>query len=120
MISSANFSGIQLDIGPAGQFSRVLIESYSLMDTRKTIGGDTWRVLVRGEKSVPVTVVDNMDGTYEASFLIRDPGFYQIVLFLEYTLCDGIKDPPPRWFNKGKLDVLNTDVKVVISQGQNV
>ena len=111
LISSANYSGIQLDIKPAGQFSRVLIESYSLMDTRKRIGGDSWRVLIRGERSVPVTVVDNMDGTYEASFLIKDPGFYQIVLSLEYTLCDGVKDPPPKWFNKGMFVPQNLKIR---------
>ena len=49
---------------------------------------------------------DNMDGTYEVSFLLTEPGYYNVTLSLEYTLCDGFKDPPPRWFNLGKIRII--------------
>ena len=101
LITSANLSGVELDIKPAGQYSRIVIKSYSLKNTPKTVGGDSWRVLIKGVRSITPLVMDNMDGTYEASFLVTEPGFYHVILSLEYTLCDGLKDPPPHWFNKG-------------------
>ena len=101
LITSANLSGVELDIKPAGQYSRIIIKSYSLMNTRKKTGGDSWRVLIKGVRSVTPVTIDNMDGTYEASFLLTEPGYYHVILSLEYTLCDGFKDPPPRWFNRG-------------------
>ena len=102
LVTSANLSGVELDIKPAGQFSRILIESFSLLNTQKTIGGDSWRVMVGGVRSVTPLVMDNMDGTYEASFLLTEPGYYHVNIYLEYTLCDGFKDPPPRWFKQSK------------------
>ena len=102
LITSANMSGVELDIKSAGQYSRIMIESYSLMNTRKKVGGDSWRVLIQGVRSMTPLVMDNMDGTYEASFLVTEPGYYHVTLSLEYTLCDGLKDPPPRWFNEGR------------------
>lgn len=103
LVTSANFSRATLDIRQAGQYSRLLIQSYNLLNTRKTFGGDSWRVLVKVTASIPVTIVDNMDDTYEASFLILDSGPYFIELFLEYTLCKAFKDPPLEWFLKGTL-----------------
>ena len=102
LVTSANYSKATLHLKPAGQYSRLLIEAYSLMNTPKSIGGDSWRVLVKGTASVPVTIIDNMNGSYEASFLILDAGPYFIDLYLEYTLCDGFKDPPLGWFSKGR------------------
>uniref|UniRef100_A0A7M5WRG7 Uncharacterized protein n=1 Tax=Clytia hemisphaerica TaxID=252671 RepID=A0A7M5WRG7_9CNID len=71
------------------------------MNTRKTVGGDSWRVFIKGVRSVPSLTIDNLDGTYEVSFLLTEPGYYNVTLSLEYTLCDGFKDPPLRWFNLG-------------------
>lgn len=100
-ITSANNSFITLDIQPAGQFSTLAIDTYTLKNTRKRIGGDSWRIHVQGMTSVPVIVVDHNNGSYEASFLITDAGSYTISIHLDYTLCDGFKDPPPEWFIKG-------------------
>ena len=100
-ITSANKSLITVDIQAAGQYSRLLIESYSRLNTEKVEGGDSWRVHIVGTTSIPVTVLDNQDGSYEASFLIVEPGIYFAEIFLDYTLCDGYKDPPPDWFVQG-------------------
>lgn len=100
-MTSIKYSNVSLHINPFGQYSRLTIETFSLMNTRKNIGGDSWRVFVKGESSVPVTMLDNIDGTYEASFLLLEPGEYRIELYLEYTLCDGMKDPPNGFFAKG-------------------
>ena len=30
-----------------------------------------------------------------------EAGLYQIEISLDYTLCDGFKDPPVDWYKKG-------------------
>lgn len=89
------------DIRPAGEFSKIFIQSKTSDNRTKTIGGDTWRVYVRGLASVAATVFDHNNGTYEALFLITEPGAYQVIIHLDYSLCDGFKDPPRDWFIKG-------------------
>eukprot|EP00794_Sanderia_malayensis_P019987 gene19987-21947_t len=89
------------DIKPTGQFSRFFIQSVSQDGTKKSIGGDSWRVHVAGATSIPVTIVDHDDGRYEVLFLVVEPGKYTVNIVLEYTLCDGMKDPPKDWFIKG-------------------
>lgn len=111
VITSAKTSRACLDVKPAGQFSRLIIQSYNLLNTSKHIGGDSWRIFLRGKFSVPVTMVDHMNGTYEAFFLITIPGRYYVELFLEYTLCDGYKDPPPEWFIRGFIFFSSFDVQ---------
>ena len=89
------------DIRPAGEFSKIFIQSKTSDNRTKTIGGDTWRVYVRGPSSVAATVFDHNNGTYEALFLITEPGVYQLMIYLDYSLCDGFRDPPRDWFIKG-------------------
>ena len=89
------------DIRPAGEFSKIFIQSKTSDNRTKMIGGDTWRVYVRGPSSVAPTVFDHNNGTYEALFLITEPGVYQLMIYLDYSLCDGFKDPPHDWFIKG-------------------
>ena len=94
-----------IDIRPAGQYSRFFIQSVAQDGTRKWTGGDAWRVHVRGEEHVPVTVVDQRNGAYEVFFLITEPGKYYADIALDYTLCDGLKDPPVDWFIKGNVPI---------------
>ena len=102
--SNANTSDtIFKDIRPAGEFSKIFIQSRTSDNRTKTIGGDTWRVYVRGPSSVVVTVFDHNNGTYEALFLITEPGVYQVIIYLDYSLCDAFKDPPRDWFIKGNV-----------------
>jgi len=100
-ISSANNSYVTLDIQPAGQYSTIKIDTYSRKGTKKHIGGDSWRIHVQGPASVPVVVTDSNNGSYEASFLLTTAGVYSAEIYLDYTLCDGYKDPPVGWFIKG-------------------
>ena len=100
--SNANTSDVMFkDIRPAGEFSKIFIQSRTSANRTKTIGGDSWRVYVRGPSSVVVTVFDHNNGTYEALFLITEPGVYQVIIYLDYSLCDAFKDPPRDWFIKG-------------------
>ena len=86
------------DIRPAGEFSKIFIQSKTSDNRTKLIGGDTWRVYVYGPTSIAATVFDHNNGTYEALFLITEPGVYQLMIYLDYSLCDGFKDPPRDWF----------------------
>ncbi|XP_068704449.1 uncharacterized protein [Montipora foliosa] len=89
------------DIRPAGEFSKIFIQSRTADNRTKTIGGDAWRVYVRGPSSVGATVFDHANGTYEALFLLTEPGNYQLKIYLDYSLCDGLKEPPKDWFILG-------------------
>lgn len=91
------------DIRPAGQFSRIGIQAVSHDGHNKDFGGDSWRVHIRGPTSVSPTVIDHNNGSYEIIFLAVYPGHYRVYLVLEYSLCDGYKEPPVNWFIKGKF-----------------
>ena len=91
------------DIRPAGEFSKIFIQSKTSDNRAKLIGGDTWRVYVRGPTSIAATVFDHNNGTYEALILITEPGIYQLMIYLDYSLCDGFKDPPRDWFIIGDV-----------------
>ena len=99
--SAAASEIVYQEIKPAGEFSKIFIQSKTVNNQTKLIGGDTWRVYLRGPSSVAATVFDHQNGTYEALFLLTEPGIYQVLIFLDYSLCDGFKDPPPDWFIKG-------------------
>jgi len=92
-----------MDIKPAGEFSRFSIQSQSYNDQPKTMGGDDWRVLIWGPSVLAPTVIDHGNGTYEVLFLILEPGTYFASIVLDYSLCDGMKNPPDYWFMLGKL-----------------
>ena len=92
---------VRWDIRPAGQFSRFDIQSVTQDNAHKTIGGDSWRVHIRGPSSLSPTVIDHNNGKYQISFLVLEPGKYDVEVVLEYSLCDGYKDPPKDWFIKG-------------------
>lgn len=89
------------DIRPAGEFSKIFIQSKTADNRTKRIGGDSWRVYVSGPSNVASTVFDHQNGIYEAVFLLPEPGNYQLRIYLDYSLCDGFKDPPRDWFIKG-------------------
>ena len=89
------------DIRPAGQFSRFSIQTKTRKGKLKLIGGDSWRVLLRGPATVSPTAFDHGNGTYEFLFLVMDPGVYKLDITLDYSLCDGYRDPPKNWFVVG-------------------
>ena len=91
------------DVRPAGEYSKFLIQSRTADGRAKSIGGDWWKVYLRGPASFAATIFDHNNGSYEAIFLIKEPGVYQVEIFLEYSLCDGLKNPPRDWFIKGKF-----------------
>ena len=98
---------------PAGQFSRILIESRDQLGNLKNVGGDSWRVMMRSdEATVAAEVTDLKNGTYEAFALIMEPGVYTLDIRLDYTLCDGFRNPPVEWFHKGLCRRIGTAVLI--------
>ncbi|XP_068730188.1 uncharacterized protein [Montipora capricornis] len=89
------------DVRPAGQFSRFSIQTKTTDGEIKRIGGDWWRVLLRGPATVSPSMFDLGNGTYEFLFLAMDPGVYKLDITLDYSLCDGYRDPPRNWFILG-------------------
>lgn len=100
----------RIEIKPAGFFSRFSIQSVSLNGKTKEIGGDSWRVFIRGPSSMAAQVFDKNNGTYEVVFLPMEPGNYEATIVLDYSLCNGMKDPPLDWFKRGML--INTLLRV--------
>ena len=101
--SSAKHSYITfMDIQPAGQFSRIFVQTRNARGQDKTIGGDFWRVYFTGPANVSAMIFDHQNGTYEAIALLMEPGNYMVRVILDYTLCDGLRDPPENWFRVGK------------------
>lgn len=89
---------ISKDIRPTYEFSRIVVESRTGGGARKKVGGDSWRVHLRGPSSPVTTVFDNQNGTYEVAFLLFEPGLYRIQAYLEHSICNGLKEPPDNWF----------------------
>ena len=101
-ITSARSSYLStFDIRAAGQYSRFVIQSVSYSGKKKSQGGDSWRVHVRGASAVQVSINDHNDGSYEVFFLVLEPGYYEAYVYLDYSLCDGFKEPPLHWFKMG-------------------
>ena len=73
----------------------------TVLNRTKAFGGDAWRVRVQGPADLVATVSDMENGTYEAKFLPMEPGTYSLQITLDYTLCHGLKNPPPDWFMRG-------------------
>lgn len=90
-----------MDVKPAGEFSRFSIQSQTSNGRSKTAGGDDWRVLIWGTTALAPTVIDHENGTYEVLFLILEPGTYHASIVLDYSVCDGMKNPPEYWFMLG-------------------
>ncbi len=91
------------EIHSAGDYSRFFIQSQNIHGKPKRMGGDSWRVRICGTVCLNPSVQDFGNGTYEVKFLVMESGKYNAKIHLDYTLCDGIKDPPPDWFVKGIL-----------------
>ena len=99
--SPAQSDIIDIQIRPAGEYSHFFVQSRTRLGQRKTIGGDSWRVYLEGPSYVGGTVFDHNNGIYEVLFLVMEPGAYKINMILDYTLCDGLIDPPIAWFRNG-------------------
>ena len=90
------------DIRPAGEMSRVILKTRLKDGSDKVMGGDSWRIKINGTATINPHVIDHKNGTYEILFVCMDEGAYFVYIYLDYTLCNGLRDPPDNWFSKGK------------------
>ena len=91
-----------LDIKPAGEYSKLFLQCQNINGVPLTSGGDHWKTKFIGPSSPYVTVNDHANGSYEFLFRIIEPGTYMLYIYLEYTRCSGLRDPPAYWFAIGK------------------
>ena len=100
-------------VRPAGEHTRIRIQTYHSDGTPKRIGGDAIRVTFRGITTVAANVWDLGNGKYDAMVLLMNPGLYLVDITLDYTMCAGVRDPPMEWFvNGGYLRVYHLVHKV--------
>lgn len=86
-----------------GSISAVSVQTYAMDGKKKQEGGDSWRATLKGTSSQMAIVQDNIDGTYEILFRIYENGWYELEMMLEYSMCDGLRDPPMGWFESGDM-----------------
>lgn len=91
-----------MSVKPAGEHTKIKIETYGTDGSPKHIGGDAIRVTFRGQTTVAGNVWDLGNGEYEVLVLLMNPGVYLVDIRLDYTMCAGLKDPPIEWFVNGK------------------
>ena len=89
------------EINSAGCYTKFILMTKTEDGATKKIGGDYWRAFLTGAGHQNGVVYDLKDGTYEIWFHIKDPGNYTLNLILEFSLCDGLRDPPAGWFERG-------------------
>ena len=94
---------IAKDIRVEGLPSTIVVQTYTNDGRRKRLGGDSWRATLTGTSQQMATVYDNMDGTYQVKFRIHESGRYELEMVLELSMCDGLRDPPLRWFELGDM-----------------
>ncbi|XP_057316371.1 uncharacterized protein LOC130657406 [Hydractinia symbiolongicarpus] len=81
--------------------AEIVINTYDSNGEKKQAGGDSWMIRVNGAASMYVQMRDNNDGSYHTYFELPEVGTYKVVAILEFSLCDGLRDPPPWWFTNG-------------------
>ncbi|XP_065666023.1 uncharacterized protein LOC101240934 [Hydra vulgaris] len=119
--SSSQLSRVgQVTIRPAGEHTLIRIDTYTKYGVLKSFGGDSFRVSFYGADVVSAAVFDLKNGSYEALALLLTPGEYRVDIFLEYTQCNGFKDPPTDWYLKAHCsrNSSNTIVPDYISSSQ--
>ncbi|XP_002167809.2 uncharacterized protein LOC100211432 isoform X1 [Hydra vulgaris] len=89
-----------------GEFSKIAIQSRTAEGRNKVIGGDTWRVFIRGADQLTPFVSDMNNGVYETKFIALQPGFYKAEIALESSLCEALKDPPQDWLKRDAKTIL--------------
>lgn len=90
----------QIIANPAGEHTRLRIDTYTGHGVLKSFGGDSIRVSFRGPDVVSAAVFDLQNGSYDALALLVTPGEYGVEIILDYSQCNGFKDPPSEWYIK--------------------
>eukprot|EP00026_Physarum_polycephalum_P002599 Phypoly_transcript_02606.p1 GENE.Phypoly_transcript_02606~~Phypoly_transcript_02606.p1 ORF type:complete len:857 (+),score=143.36 Phypoly_transcript_02606:95-2665(+) len=89
---AAHCSVVGLKNGIVGEPIQFMIQAGDSTGKPRTTGGDTFNVLVSGEKGDKLygTVIDNKDGTYISAFTPPQDGAYAVAVYLDKTPIPGI------------------------------
>ena len=110
--SSVKYSTVKITVRPYPYVSSVKIKTRDDLNRLKYSGGDYWDVkVINGntrEKKLMVNIEmeDLNNGSYIGYFMLpkkKKEDTYKVVCNLEYSQCNGIRDPPLDWFIKGKM-----------------
>ena len=103
--TSVKHSLVKVFLGDSAGIPNMLyIKTYTLDNNVKTLGGDYFRsFLIEKSKNIKVNInlFDFNNGEYSGVFQIPKPGNYELQITLEYSVCEGMTDPPSNWFTKG-------------------
>lgn len=105
--TSLAFSRIELIIKPVGYPSSLTIHTRDTLGREKSYGGDSWLITLDGKDyRYWFHLADRRNGSYDGAFVIKQAGRFSLAVYLEFTLCDGLRDPPPYWYREGKHSTL--------------
>eukprot|EP00794_Sanderia_malayensis_P010106 gene10106-11141_t len=107
---------ISFEVKPAGEHSKFTIATFNSLGEEKAIGGDSIRVTFRGMTTVAANVFDMSNGKYDVIALLMHPGKYDVDVRLDYTMCQGLIDPPMEWFVNSHCSGKWKGVKRLISK----
>ena len=77
---SSTGPGIRGDVQTAGAAARFTITAHDAHGIRATSGGDEFIVQAEGPSSVRGTVLDQLDGSYEAAYTVTRSGDYELTI----------------------------------------
>jgi len=81
---------------------KIELYTYDKIGKNKTFGGDSWLVKIKSDiTSFSIDLSDNLDGSYTSYFSLPQAGTYGVYIILEYSLCEGLLDPPLDFFKTG-------------------
>lgn len=70
-------SGLGLQYATAGILAQFTITAYEENGVRRTSGGDEFVVELEGTRSLSASVIDNLDGSYQATYTATKSGSYE-------------------------------------------
>lgn len=94
---------VSTDLKSVGEWCGITVQTYTEDGKLKTIGGDSLRAIIRGNGTQFAIVEDCMDGKYNIAFLPLIASNFTLELILEHSTCDGLRDPPTGWFERGDI-----------------
>ena len=104
--TSVEHSLVKVYIGDKQDMPNMLhVITYTVDNKKKMIGGDYFRTFLVGKSKkfkMNVNLFDFNNGEYSGVFYVPEPGNYELHIILEYSVCEGMTDPPKNWFRKGK------------------
>jgi hypothetical protein len=82
-------SGKNLHRAVAGEGSQFQIQAYDVAGNIRILGGDTFEAVLKGPATIPATVLDLDDGTYQVEYIPTYSAVYELHVTLGGHHCQG-------------------------------